>query len=136
MRVFRALCVSLILAIGMSTVTQAHPVRPKRAAAESYFAKRCADHPTWRVQACIHRAAIHWDVPYSTGRFIAHRESRFHPWVCNSQGSGACGLFQFMPGTYASTPYDTSCGSLYRAKCAALAWAWAWHRGWHSAWGM
>lgn len=111
-----------------------HPMPKRTAKAELYFAHRCADSPTSAVLACIHRAAIHYGVSYQDGKYVANRESRFNPKICNIQGSGACGLFQFMPGTWASTPYAGF--SVFSAKHNALGWAWLWSRGGQGHWGM
>lgn len=104
----------------------------KSSVTERYFAKRCHERNTQGVLACIHRAALHWDQSYSQMKAVAWRESKYNPNICNTQGSGACGLFQFMPGTWASTPYRGY--SVFSAKYASLATAWAWSRGWQSHW--
>lgn len=116
---------------------QGHPMPKKTAKAELYFAKRCGEQSVRAVKACIHRAAIHWGVSYSDGLYIADRESKFNPNICNSQGSGACGLFQFMPRTWCATPYCSR--DRFSAKWNALAWAYGWSgRGGlgPSHWGM
>lgn len=125
---------ALMGALLISGVAHAHPMPKDTRNAERYFAARCADSPTTAVKACIHRAAIHYKVSYREGLYVAGRESNFNPKVCNTQGSGACGLFQFMPGTWASTAYGNH--SVFSAKYAALGWAWAWARGWQSHWAV
>ena len=52
------------------------------------------------VEAALVSASDAYGVPYTTLSRVAWCESRFRPWVDNFQGSGARGLFQFMPGTY------------------------------------
>lgn len=111
----------------------------KSSPAERYFANRCGEQSVSAVKACLHRATIHWnDQPgapsYSTALYIARRESNFNPNICNTQGSGACGLTQFMPGTWASTPYGGF--DVFSAKYNALAFAWGWSHLGPSHWGM
>ena len=100
---------------------------------ERWFAKRCGEQSQSAVLACVHRAALHWGVSYQEGKALSWRESNWNPNICNSQGSGACGLFQFMPRTWGATPYGRF--DVFDAKYNALAWAWAWSRGWQSHWG-
>lgn len=117
---------------------EGHPM--KRPQVELYWAHRCNENSTAGIKACIHRAAIHWEVPAAIGYKIASHETgaddsnSFNPNICNWEGSGACGLFQFMLSTYNYTPYDTGCGDRFVAKCASLAWAWLWHLGQYSHW--
>lgn len=121
----------LVLGVGAATA-ESHTMPRETRVQEMHFAKRCGEQSVTAVKACIHRAAIHWRVSYRDGLYLADRESNFNPNICNTQGSGACGLFQFMPGTWASTPYGRY--SVFDAKYNALAWAWAWSRGWQSHW--
>jgi hypothetical protein len=51
--------------------------------------------------------------------------------VTNSS-SGAAGLYQFMPGTWAHTPYRRH--SPYSPKWASLAAMWMWKRGGQHHW--
>lgn len=76
--------------------------------------KQCSQE---RPVPCIRRAAIHWEV--STALLVrkARCESRLNPFALNP--SGAAGLFQFLPSTFATTPYARR--SLWRAKWSALA---------------
>lgn len=53
---------------------------------------------------------------------IARCESRLLPWKLNDGGSGSSGLMQFMPGTFAASPYGGH--SILSAKWNALAGAW------------
>lgn len=86
------------------------------------------------VSKCfIRRAAAHFEESKRTAYAIAYRESRFDPRVTNSS-SGAAGLFQFMPGTWASTPYRNK--SPYSPKWAALGAMWMWDRGGISHWSL
>lgn len=94
------------------------------------------------VRSCIHRAVIHRHLDYGTALYIANRESGFHPELCNGEVPGgphvanrlerACGLFQFMPRTWAGTPYAHR--SRFSAKWASLAYAWMVSHGYASAW--
>jgi len=73
-----------------------------------------------RPVPCILRAALHWRVDTSTLVRKARCESHLNPFAHNP--SGATGLFQFIPSTFASTPYADH--SPWRAKWSALAAAW------------
>lgn len=107
-----------------------------------YFAHRCADSPSSAVLACVHRATIQFHVDYGQARYIATRESGLHPELCNGEVPGgpqvpnrlsrACGLVQFMPGTWAGTPYAAH--SRFSAKWASLAYGWMVKHGHASAW--
>ena len=86
------------------------------------------------VSKCfIRRAAAHFGESKRHAYAIAHRESRFNPRVVNSS-SGASGLYQFMPGTWASTPYHKK--SVFSPKWAALGAMWMWSRGGYSHWAL
>lgn len=62
---------------------------------------------------------------------VAYCESRYHPNSVNSS-SGASGLFQFLPSTWAFTPYSGY--SPFDPKYNALAAAWLYHRDGPSQW--
>jgi hypothetical protein len=62
---------------------------------------------------------------------VAWCESRYHPNSVNSS-SGAAGLFQFLPSTWAFTPYASY--SPFDPKYNALAAAWLYHRDGPSQW--
>ena len=79
----------------------------------------------------IKRAAANFGQDYGTAKTIAYRESRLNPKATNSS-SGAAGLFQFMPGTWASTPYRKR--SVYHPRWAALAAMWMWSKGGQHHW--
>lgn len=84
---------------------------------ELYWAHRCAK---GSVAACTHRAALHWGASYGDLRQLSWCESRWDPRAQNA--SGASGLFQFMPRTWAGTPYGGY--SVFSVKYNALAGAW------------
>ena len=84
-----------------------------------------------RVVSCIHRAALRYDVGYAMLRARAWCESRLLPYARNAQ-SGAMGLYQFLPSTWARTPYARR--SPWRAKWSALAAAWMEHMGRGGEW--
>ena len=83
-----------------------------------------------RPVACIRRAALHWHVPTALLVRKARCESRLDPLAYNA--SGAAGLFQFMPSTFASTPYRWR--SLWSAKWSSLAAGYMHHAGRGSEW--
>ena len=62
---------------------------------------------------------------------VAYCESRYHPNSVNSS-SGASGLFQFLPSTWAFTPYASY--SPFDPRYNALAAAWLYHRDGPSQW--
>jgi soluble lytic murein transglycosylase-like protein len=70
-------------------------------------------------------AAVQWAMN------VAWCESRYHPNSVNSS-SGASGLFQFLPSTWAFTPYASQ--SPFDPKYNALAAAWLYNRDGPSQW--
>lgn len=62
---------------------------------------------------------------------VAYCESRYHPNSVNSS-SGASGLFQFLPSTWAFTPYSSY--SPFDPRYNALAAAWLYSRDGPSQW--
>jgi soluble lytic murein transglycosylase-like protein len=62
---------------------------------------------------------------------VAYCESRYHPTSVNSS-SGASGLFQFLPSTWAFTPYAAH--SPFDPQYNALAAAWLYQRDGPSQW--
>ena len=70
-------------------------------------------------------AAVQWAMN------VAYCESRYHPNSVNSS-SGASGLFQFLPSTWAFTPYAAY--SPFDPKYNALAAAWLYNRDGPSQW--
>lgn len=87
-----------------------------------------------RISRCfIARAAERYDQSRDEAYHVAHRESRYNWRVANSS-SGAAGLFQFMPRTWAYTPYRDH--SPYHPRWAALAAMWMWKRGYKSHWSL
>lgn len=118
------------------------------AAARPHYGGRCANRlctryakntpSCWRLRGqapiarCfIARAAARFGQSRSQAFSIAHRESRYN-WNVTNRSSGAAGLFQFMPRTWAYTPYRRK--SPYNPRWAALAAMWMWKHGWKSAW--
>lgn len=79
-----------------------------------------------RPVACIRRAAMHWRVSFYLQLAIARCESGLRAWALNGGGSGSSGLMQFMPSTFASTPYGARW--ILSAKWNALAGAWVLRR--------
>jgi soluble lytic murein transglycosylase-like protein len=81
------------------------------------------------VQEALTLAAAVYGVPRSQLARVAWCESRHRPWARNA--SGASGLLQFMPGTYAGTPPGRAGLSVFSPYANALAAAWLVSRaGW------
>lgn len=79
------------------------------------------------VAAALDHAAVQYGVSGRCLWTIARRESRFRPWVDNSQGSGARGLMQFKDATWRFMSRAAGYGgaSPYEPWAAAHVAAWA-----------
>jgi soluble lytic murein transglycosylase-like protein len=85
-----------------------------------------------RISRCfIYRASRHYGESTRLAMQIAFRESRYN-WRATNASSGAAGLYQFMPGTWRTTPYRRY--SPYHPKWSALAAMWMWKRGGYGHW--
>lgn len=100
-----------------------------KACPERVAMKKCSQS---RPVPCIRRAAIRHRVSFRLQLSIARCESRLHPEVRNFGGSGASGLMQFMPSTFAATPYRFRW--ILSAKWNALAGAWMLRRAGTGPW--
>ena len=117
------------------------PARYGGYCANSLCTKEVRDAPScWRfssqdrIARCfIARAADRFGQSRSEAYYVAHRESRYD-WRVTNSSSGAAGLFQFMPRTWAYTPYRDR--SPYHPRWAALAAMWMWDRGYKSHWSV
>ena len=87
------------------------------------------------VSEAISQAAERHGVSEGWLRRVAFCESRFTPWATNAR-SGAAGLFQFMPRTWASMSYHAGWAgaSPYDPWAAADVAAYAFARGWSGHW--
>lgn len=103
---------------------------PHSSRAERYFQHRCTQTNT---VACLHRAALHWEIPFRSIKFIAYRESRFDAYAKN-QHSTASGLLQFLSTTWAGSWNPYRAWSVFDAKHNSLAGAYAMHLGYWSWW--
>jgi soluble lytic murein transglycosylase-like protein len=72
------------------------------------------------------QAAVDW------GLRIAKCESGYNPYAQNP--SGASGLFQFMPSTFANTPPGRAGGSIWDPTANAQAAAWMYSQGRQGEW--
>ena len=84
-------------------------------------AKRCSNS---RVDACIERAIVQYRLSQNDAQWmwrVSSCESGRDPYQQNGS-SGSTGLFQFLPSTWATTPYGRY--SIFSAKWQALAAAW------------
>lgn len=73
---------------------------------------------------CILYAAAKWGEPATDLERVAMCESR-DQW--SADNGYDLGLFQFLPSTWASTPYAAK--SIYSARFSSLAAAWMWAQG-------
>ncbi len=71
--------------------------------ANKLYAKMVKDCSPKNVLACIRLASQKYNVSYSWLVSCARSESGLDPYVTNHGGSGASGLFQFMPSTFYAT---------------------------------
>jgi soluble lytic murein transglycosylase-like protein len=87
------------------------------------------------VPELIDRAAADYGIPGAARhlRAIAWCESRFFPGAYN-RSSGASGLFQFVPRTWAATPQGQAGLSPYDAEANARAAAWLYARSGGRPW--
>lgn len=82
-----------------------------------------------QVDEALRLAAAVYGVPLAELERVAWCESRRRPWARNA--SGASGLLQFMPGTYAGTPPGRAGLSIFSPYANALAAGWLVSRaGW------
>lgn len=81
----------------------------------------------------VKRAAAHYGQSERQALAISYRESRWHPHATNSS-SGAAGIYQFMPVTWAHQPYKHH--SPYQPRWAALAAMWFWDHGGYHHWAL
>jgi hypothetical protein len=117
-----AIVVLLVILTGIiASTADAHPGRHchTRACPERVAMHQCSQS---RPVPCIRRAALRHRVSFHLQLTIARCESGLDPTETNNGGSGASGLMQFMPSTFATTPYALR--PLFSAKWNALAGAW------------
>lgn len=102
------------------------------------FAHQCqrAGAQSQEVESAMHSAAVTHGVSEGWLRRVAWCESRWRPWVDNTQGSGAQGLFQFMPRTWRwmSSQAGWAGASPYDPWAASHVAAWAFRNGYASHW--
>jgi len=104
------------------------PALPPCQKAECHAWRACNHGST---SACIRRAALKYRVSERMLRRKAWCESRMNPRAYN-HGSGASGLFQFLPSTWRTTRYRRE--SVWSAKWNALAAGWMHARGRGGEW--
>jgi hypothetical protein len=86
------------------------------------------------VQEAISLAAAIYSVPRWQLESVARCESGGRSSATNHEGSGASGLFQFMPGTFRGTPPGQAGLSIFSPYANALAAGWMVARGGWRAW--
>ena len=88
--------------------------------------------PTDIVQI-IYNAADRWGQPRADMLRVARCESNLDPRAVNSS-SGASGLFQFMPSTFAFTPNGKAGQDIFDPVASADAAGWMWANGMRNHW--
>lgn len=86
------------------------------------------------VDEALQLAAAVYGVPLGELREVVRCESHFNPRVTNREGSGAAGLAQFMPDTFAGTPPGRAGLSIFSPYANALAAGWLWSQSRWRAW--
>lgn len=81
----------------------------------------------------IYAAADRWGQPRADMLRVARCESNLDPRAVN-RSSGASGLFQFMPGTFAGTPNGKRGEDIFNAYSSADAAGWMWANGRRNEW--
>ncbi len=81
----------------------------------------------------IYAAADKWGQPRADMLRVARCESNLNPNAVN-RSSGASGLFQFMPSTFAFTPNGKAGESIFNARSSADAAGWMWANGMRNHW--
>jgi thioesterase domain-containing protein len=81
------------------------------------------------VQPCIRQAARRYRQSYSEAKRVSFCESRWNPHASNGVSFG---LWQFIPSTWASTPFRRR--SIWSAKWSSLAAMWMWRQGRKGEW--
>ena len=71
------------------------------------------------VDRALHQASARYGVSYWEMRTVSFCESRWNP---RAVGNGSLGLFQFLPSTWAHTPYAARSVFDPYANAAAAAW--------------
>ena len=87
------------------------------------------------VKCWIEKAAKRYGQPLGDALRVADCESDFRPGLVNSTPVGsehASGLFQFLPSTWATTPYARR--NIFSAKWNSLAAMWMWSVGRRGEW--
>jgi soluble lytic murein transglycosylase-like protein len=119
-----------VLIIGSAaTDAHAHSGCHSRECVERVARKQCSQ---TRPVPCLRRAAIRWRVSFRLQLAIARCESGLIPTRTNDRGSGSSGLMQFMPSTWATTPYRFRW--IFSARWNALAGAWLMRRAGTAPW--
>jgi Transglycosylase SLT domain len=127
-------CAVVALALTLTLTTPAQAAHYRGGCANRLCTRDLPRTPScWRLRhdssiarCFIARAAARYGQPRSQAFYIAWRESRYH-WRVTNRSSGAAGLFQFMPTTWAHSPYRHR--SPYNPRWAALAAMWYWAHG-------
>jgi len=83
--------------------------------------------------AIIYAAADKWGQPRADMLRVAKCESHFDPRAVNTS-SGASGLFQFMPSTFAFTPNGKAGQNIFDPVANADAAGWMWKNGMRNHW--
>jgi Transglycosylase SLT domain len=101
----------------------AHPVQVHARVSEAVLAQQ----DIVKAFQPLGPGAVRW------GLAVARCESGYNPNAVNAS-SGATGLFQFMPSTFAATPPGRAGGSIWDPAAQSQAAAWMFSHGRRAAW--
>jgi hypothetical protein len=122
--------VLVIPTAGEAAPPAADPAPAPAPAPPSGTAEVCGFARSWVTDTIIAAANAYGQSPCQMLE-VAYCESRFNPNAYH-RGSGAAGLFQFLGGTWRSTPYRDY--SVFNAWANAQAAAWMWSVGRRNEW--
>jgi hypothetical protein len=126
-KVVTMLSIATVIVAAADESAQAKDGCHSRRCLERVARKQCSQK---NVVACIRRAAIHRRQSFRDMLRVARCESRLNPLAVGFRIHH--GLFQYLWGTWRSTPYGHHW--IYSAKWQALATAWMWSVGRRGEW--
>ena len=143
-------CQAVLVAAAQAQVAEAERVRraeqvaqappPKQAAGPAQPVESSTPSASPSPAGCPGSVGCQWwgDIVQAAARYGQSPQAMYRVMICESTGNaradnGVCkGLFQFNPGTWASTPYGSQ--SIWDGHAQAFATAWMWSRGRRDEW--